>query len=284
MTRIAGDSSDYTFRLCRVTDLGVIPTDHGFEMPSVTTFIKETLAVPPSAMAWWGYKIAMKGMADALVEDPAGLVDQQTAEELQAFFKERGVSPNMKRDEAGDRGSNAHTVLELLADGESAEAARLAQEELDLNGTRYGHAAIAFWDECVQPYLDSGDILEVRSEVPVWYFGRGPEDQFCGTFDLALRWKEGWEILDAKTHKPAKGFTLDGKGAGYDSDAAQGRAYRMAFEEMGLGKTIGQRTIVLRENGKFLEDDREVSEGFVKMLRSLYEERVAFDAKEEKVG
>jgi hypothetical protein len=204
-------------------------------------------------------------------------------EELEAALKERGVSPNLSRDAAGSRGSKAHEVLECLADDARMSARMFADEETKEFGTSYGAAAIAFWDEAVQPFVDSGEILQVRSEVPVWSL----KHRYCGTLDLAIEWAEqtlgdsrlpqGWEILDAKTHKPAKGFTLDGKGAGFISDAVQCRAYRMAWEEMGLGPTIGQRTIVLRETGKWLEDKREVSEEFVVFLRRLYDQRLSFE-------
>lgn len=286
MGRIAGDSTGYRFALIRETTSGDVITPHGFELPSVTTFIGEMLAKPPSAMAWWGFRVGLKAIAEA----PDVIVDANTQEELEAALKERGVSPNLSRDAAGSRGSAAHEVLEQLAADNFQNAMDLAGVETAEFGTQYGLAAISWWGEEVQPFVDSGEILEVLSEVPVWSL----KHQYCGTFDLAFRWAadsefyedmlpEGWEILDAKTHKPAKGFTLDGKGAGYISDAVQCRAYRMAFEEMGLGRTIGQRTVVLRETGKWLTDKREVSEDFVKFLRTLYDERMRFE-KGEAVG
>jgi hypothetical protein len=277
MGRIAGNSLGYRFALIRETTVGDVITEHGFELPSVTTFIGEMLAKPPSAMAWWGYRVGLK----AIAESPDVIVDANTQEELEAALKERGVSPNMSRDAAGARGSAAHEVLEFLAAGVRGNALDASAEEMGTQGTQYGYAAIAFWDEAVQPFINSGEILQVRSEVPVWSL----KNRYCGTLDLAIEWAEvehvpgngGWEILDAKTHKPAKGFTLDGKGAGFISDAVQCRAYRMAWEEMGLGRTFGQRTIVLRETGKWLEDRREVSEEFVTFLRRLYDQRVSFE-------
>lgn len=284
MTRLAGDSGTYRFALMRETSMGMAPTANGFDLVSVTTFLNETLAKPPSAMSWYGYRIGMAGVVAALAEDPQVILDAETPEFLEAALKERGVSPNMSLESAGSRGTKAHEVLEYLAAGQNGyeEAHRLAWQEKEDTGTQYGYAAIRFWDEMVQPFINSGEILQVLSEVPVWSLKHG----YCGTLDLAIEWAEvdageqlprGWEILDAKTHKPARGFTLDGKGAGYISDAVQCRAYRMAFEEMGLGNTIGQRTIVLRENGKYLEDQREVSEDFVLYLRRLYDARMAFE-------
>jgi hypothetical protein len=270
--RLAGNSTTYTFALLdKVTGE---PTDKGFDLVSVTTVIKEVLGIPAGAMSYSGFRVGLRG----IIAYPEAIVDATTMEELEAALKERGVSPNMSRDAAGARGSKAHEVLELLAAGERKKALIEAGAEMPTN---YGGAAVHFWDEAVQPFIDSGEILQVRSEVPVWSL----KNRYCGTLDLAILWKEvdhvpghgGWEILDAKTHKPAKGFTLDGKGAGFISDAVQCRAYRMAWEEMGLGPTIGQRTIVLRETGKWLEDKREVSEEFVTFLRRLYDQRLSFE-------
>jgi hypothetical protein len=283
--RIAGNSSGYAFRLVRETDEGTVLTDHGFELVSVTTFLKEVLATPPAAMGYWGFRVALKAIVQELALDPGVVINADTPELLEAALKEKGISPNLSRDAAGQRGHAAHTVLECMATYQRISALMYAEEEEKEFGTHYGDAAIAFWDEQVQPNIDSGQILQVLSEVPVWSLKHG----YCGTLDLAIQWAAeseylaseggGWEILDAKTHKPAKGFTLEGRGCGYDSDAAQCRAYRIAFEEMGLGKTIGQRTVVLRENGKYLTDDREVSEGMVISLRRLYDERLRYEGK-----
>ena len=273
MGRIAGDSPGYQFRLCRETKFGYLPTEHGFEFPSVSTFIKGTLGIPAGAMSWSGYRTAIKGVAEF-----PGVVDAGTPELIEAKLKEVGWDPNKKLSEAGERGTKAHEVLELVVNGERGKAGELALKEYEDNGTHYGHAALDFFDEQIVPGIQSGSIMELKTEVPVWSL----KDRYCGTFDLAVLWSgEGWEILDAKTHKPASGFTKPGKGAGYISDATQIRAYRMAFEEMGLGQTFGQRTVVLRENGKYLMDEREVSEDFVRFLRRLYDERQTFERGDE---
>lgn len=282
MARIAGDDPGYTFRLCRKNGWKVAPTKHGFVLPSVSTIIGEVLAKPPSAMAWWGFRIFRDGMVDALADGESfdGL-DAESAEEL---LKVRGVHPNASLEEAGDRGTDAHAVLELLANGKDrSEVLKAAQEADEAAKAEYGQAAIAFWDENVQPNIDAGHIDGVYSELPVFSL----RHRYAGTFDLGLHWvgeHGGWEILDAKTHKPASGFTKPGKGAGYVSDATQNRAYRTAFEEMGLGHTIAQRTVVLRDKAykgvRWLGDSREVSEAFWLDIRALYDERVSFEAGE----
>lgn len=318
MGRIAGDAPGYYFRMVRMI-ADVVPqlTPHGFTLPSVSTILGETVAKPPSAMAWWGYRILRDGVLVALDEDAEAFLDStddsNDPEKFEEYMKGRGYTPNISLDEAGDRGSKAHTVAECLAEGwqEKAEdptnfrawAEALAMDEEFTSGTRYGWAAIAFWDEEIQPKIDRGEIVDVRSEVPVYSL----EDRFAGTFDLALLWSDctdecrdlgphmngGWEVIDYKTHKPADGYTKPGRGPGYDSEAAQNRAYRKAIEEMGRlkdifrswvprgAKTIGQRTVILRDreyrgSKVYLVDYREVPYAFFKHARELYDMRLEF--------
>jgi hypothetical protein len=277
VTRIAGDSSDYAFRLCKVIGDVVMPTDYGFSFPSVTHIIGEILAKPPSAMAWWGYRIGLSAIHEALLDDPGAIIDAETPELLEAALKERGVSPNMKRDAAGERGTAAHDILEALALGEDRqEIWQAATAESEMYETQYGHAVISWWDEQIQPAHEAGAIDIIESERPVW----SERHRYAGTLDLALGWnipEAGWEVIDAKTHKPASGFTKAGRGPAYIADLAQIRAYRMAWEELGLGQTISQRVVVFRPNGKYLEDTREVPEDFFLLLRRLYDMKQEFD-------
>lgn len=298
MGRIAGDDPEYTFRLCRMKGGLATATKHGFTMPSVSTFIGEVMGKPAGAMSWWGFRIGLKGVASLLEDDPTAAIDNADPEALEALLKERGVNPNMKLDEAGDRGSAAHFILELLAAGvpsnvpASEEAAEVtfrmvaeayAEDEERTFGTRYGWAVIEWWTAQVQPYFKSGVITEVLSEVPVWSVSRW----YAGTFDLALKWIDDnpqtpiWEVLDLKTHKPASGFTKEGFGPGYISDITQIRAYRMAFEEMGFGKTHCQRIVIARDRAvrgqSWLEDTREVSERFVELIREAYAHKTEFE-------
>jgi hypothetical protein len=312
LVRIAGDDPGYTFRLCRVVEHApegeetaadilkggrkrkreLLLTEHGFTFPSMSTVLKEVLGKPASAMAWWGFRIGMNGLAAALAEGeaPAGL----DAEDLEALLKERGVNPNMATDEASDRGNLAHGILELLADGEAknweAITTAIETEEAE-QGTSYGRAVVDWWGEKIQPYIDSGEIVEVRSEVPVWYAPTWRR-RTAGSLDLAIHWVQlddegqvwndlGWEIVDLKTHKPARGFTKPKQGPAYISDVAQIRGYRMGWEFMGYGPTYRQRVVIAREKsvrGKsWLEDWRTVSEDFVLLVRELYEHMQEFN-------
>jgi hypothetical protein len=249
MARLAGDERDYLWALIdRTTGQ---PTEHTHKLRSVTTIIGAVIPKPFGAGAWWGYRVGMEGVAtllDALSEMPR----PATAEGVEAVLKGQGYDPNRSLESAGGRGTAAHNVLEALAAGDRKTAERRAAFELDSEGTNYSSAVISWWD--AQDWTERGDVV---SERPVWSFRHG----YQGTLDLAILESvgvNGVEILDLKTHKPASGFTKPGFGPAYLSDLVQLRAYRIAWEEMGLGSTIGQRVIIARENGNWLEDRREV--------------------------
>ena len=284
---LAEDRAYYTLRFVRPLEDGgyeVADDDEGVELIRVSHFINEVLAKPPQAMAYHGFRTGLKGVHDALIDDPSLILDASNPEEIEAALKARGSTPRDALRSAGDRGNTAHKVLELLAEGNVHDAGVMATKETLEWGTHYSDAVVDWWKEQVLYYQEKDQIEDIVSEKRVWSL----DYRYCGTFDLGIKWKQGywpdgtmrqsgWEILDLKTHKPAKGFTLEGKGPAYVSDAVQCRAYRMAFEEMGLGKTIRQRVIVARENGRYLEDTRSVPENVVAALRQLYDQRTEFE-------
>ncbi len=279
--RVAGNNPGYRFALMRhnLEHGGKWePTEHGFDLPSVTTIIKSTLGVPAGAMSWYGFRLGMAGVADllSLPDAAAEALDHAEAEYLEGMLKQRGVSPNLSLSSASDRGQAAHHVLELLAEGCGPEARHAADADESEFGTKYGQAVLDWWAaQNFEPQKEAGDIYSIVSERPVWSL----KHQYSGTLDLAIHWEpqvigvdDGvWEILDLKTHKPASGFTKPGQGAAYISDIIQIRAYREAWEEMGYGKTIGQRVVIARENGKWLEDRREAPLSLFLALRQAYE-------------
>ena len=259
----------------------------------------------------------------------ADLVERSeaTPEAIEELLKDAGFTPNTSRDLGGKRGTKAHLVVECLAEGwrdiveisptavneiavpslrDWAEA--LAMDEERTEGTRYGWGAIEWWDKEIQPAINNGSIVDIISELPVF----SVSGEYAGTLDVAILWnfqatsldkdvgvvyltRNGWEIVDVKTHKPASGFTKEGSGPGYDSDAAQIRSYRDAVEEiaanldryvgydrLGRGaKTTGQRTVVLRDRaykGKsYLEDRREVPSEMFMRLRAVDDDRKNFE-------
>lgn len=216
---------------------GVKPvvTPWGFKLRSSTSIIKNALAIPPSAMAYHGFREALKGIVEVLNGPAAGrLADlyeaqEHTPEALEELLKSMGITPNTSRDAAGDRGTKAHDVVELLAlewnRGQVVDendvhgrattrdwAEALAEDELRTEGTRYGYAGIEWWDTEIQPWIDSGEILDVVSERPVWDYPCADcgKEGYAGTLDLGILWGTagilpggvdgirpiGWEIID----------------------------------------------------------------------------------------
>lgn len=276
---IAGDADFYTFAMCRVHEgekdgKGEViprwlePTENEFDLDRVTHIISEVLAKPPQAMAWWGYRIAMQGIA-ALA--PLEITEGATAEEVEKIVRETvGLDPNRTLDEAGNRGQAAHDVLEALALGDRPTAESIAETEYANDGTQHGRAVIAWWD------AQGFDLTMVVSEKRLWSLRHG----YAGSTDLAVLeqpGQAGTEIVDLKTHKPASGFTKPGFGPAYLSDLVQVRAYRIAWEEMGFGPTVGNRIIIARENGKWLEDRREVDPALWFTILEAYRIKVAFE-------
>lgn len=283
MSRLVGDSPTYRFSLMRLdtvqTKNGPIrkwkATDHTFDLPSVSLIKDQTLGIPSGAMSWHGYRVAIEGMKEIL-RDPEALVPAlDDPELLEEHLRERGCDPNKSLTAAADRGSKAHDIFELIANGKRDEAEELAKKELIDDGTQYGRSVITAWNQEYQGAIDSGQITEVLTELPVWSLRYG----YGGQFDLAVRYTEGWSIDDLKTHKPADGYTKEGGGPAYLSDLVQARLYRMAWEEMGLGPTIGNRIIVARDReyrGKsYVPDNREVSVEFVEKLLEFRELKLA---------
>jgi hypothetical protein len=257
MPRIAGDSPGYTFRLCRNYDGRVEPTEHGFELRSVTTIINHVIAKPFAAGAWFGFRMGLEGVAQTDMDE----VDLDDPAAIEAALKKNGIDPNQTLKKDADRGRTAHDVLEHLAKGNKDFATALMRKEQKEKGTAYGEAVWDWWHAkmAYHPTI-------LRSEFPVWNLRQG----YAGTVDL---FADG-EVVDLKTHKPASGFTKPDAGPAYLSDLLQVRAYRSAMEEMGEEPT-GNRIVVARPNGKYVEDEREVSaelwEDVVRMDRLLLE-------------
>lgn len=242
MPRLAGDKKSYTFRMMRNGPGGALTASpYGFELDSVTSIIGEVIPKPFAAGTWYGFRMGLEGIA----ENPSAFSPGLGADKLEENLKKVDWDPNKRLDKSRDRGYVAHDVLELFAHGEDEIALGVCLVEEELYGTRYGAAVAAWWA------LNGATGL--HSEVPVFSLA----NRYAGTVDLI---KPGKEVIDLKTHKPAVGFTKVGKGPAYLSDLIQVRAYRMAWEEMGNAPLQGNRIVVVRSNGKFLEDTREVSE------------------------
>lgn len=269
MPRLAGDDPGYRFRV--VSGSGPDITEYGFVLPSVTEILNETLGKPSGAMAHWGYYLALNGMVEALGEDPVTYL-AFTADEWKQELKDRGVAPTRVRDKAAVRGQAAHDVMEAVGLGDLGQATQLAEMEIEHEQTRYGQAVLRWWED------RRDDVIIAATERPVWSLDHG----YAGTLDLVLDWSDEangdyFEVADLKTHKPASGFTIEGKGAAYIGDVIQCAAYRQAWEEMNMGKIHGQRVIVARENGEYLEDTREVDARVFNALVEVYHAKARFE-------
>jgi hypothetical protein len=287
VTALANDLSFYRFFMGRQNpDHGHKweITDHYFDLPRVSTIKSDTLGIPPGAMAWHGFRIGIAGLSGLLSSAAAADLLDKDPVALEELLRESGCDPNQALASTADRGTRAHDTLEHLSAGDREWAEKEAEREEKEEGTLYSRAVIACWDEEYAPHIESGAIDKVLSEVPVWSLKLG----YAGRFDLAVHWADtdsgpaGWSIDDLKTHKPANGFTKPGRGPAHLSDVVQLRMYRIAFEEMGLGNTIGNSTLIARGEGartagKYLTDDREVSEEFVQLLVEMREHKLAFE-------
>ena len=190
MARIAGDNPGYTFSLTRFDGQ---PTEWGFELPSVTTIIGDVLGKPAGAMAWWGYRLGISGVAQlGLHVDPGANVDA-----IEAYLREQDIDPNKATSKAGDRGSNAHYVLECLAEGRREEAEELVAKEIADTGAKYCEAVVSWWDAYTQGWeadSETGKVFphpNVVSERPVWSLRHG----YSGTLDLAVEMLCVWLMV-----------------------------------------------------------------------------------------
>jgi hypothetical protein len=244
MPRLAGDTPGYKFALIdKATNK---PTSHEFELRSVTSIIENVVAKPFGAGMWTGWRNALEDVAKEWNEAPGDTTGFSSADGLEERLKSKNLDPNKRLKGQADRGQTAHDVLEYLAKGRPDLGTMVADKEAETQGTLYGQAVLDWWRDTG---MDSS--TRVQSELPVWSLSHS----YAGTLDLL---SDGC-VTDLKTHKPAAGFTK--RGAAYLSDIIQVRAYRTALSEMGQS-TTSNCILIARENGKYLEDTREVPEEF----------------------
>lgn len=256
MARIAGDNPGYQFRMMRNGPGGKLTaTPYGFELPSVTTIISATIPKPFSAGAWYGYRMGIEG----ILAEFKGRSLPGSSDVLEKKLSDAGRNPNQQLDVSRNRGFVAHDVLEMLATGKEQEANALARQEESTSDTAYGRAVLKWWAE-------KGNKTKWLAEQPVFSLAHG----YAGTADLIST--SATEVVDLKTHKPMVGFTKAGKGPAYLSDLIQLRAYRLAWTEMGNPAPQGNRILLARSNGNYLEDEREVPESLWLQCLEMYRE------------
>lgn len=259
--RLAGDSDTYTFRICSQNGFDaagpiLVPSEHGFELPSVTAILSDVMGKPAGAMSHWGYNLGIEGMlALAQVEENIAALG---VEEAKTRLKDARYSPNQVRDSAGERGNNAHKVLELLCEGRHLDpnaSVGTVWHGLTLDG--YCMGVLNWW------VAQSEGWRVVASEVPVWSLRYG----FCGSLDLAREDGEGIEIVDLKTHKP-KTQALPA----YVADLFQLTAYRIGWEETRGQRVDRQRVLVVDEKGRYFEDTRTIRRSVFADVCAVYRE------------
>lgn len=233
----------------------MVSTPWGFELPSVTTIIKATIPKPFAAGAWYGYRMALEGVAKEY-GNRGNLSDFGDAEVLEKRLSQGGYNPNQSLELSRGRGIVAHDVLELLAQGQEEIAEGACWIEKAVYDTAYGFAVLDWWEQ------NKG--AKWKPEQPVFSLAH----RYAGTADLI----SATEIVDLKTHNPARGFTKPGQGPAYLSDLIQLRAYRTAWEEMSGQSVTSNRILVARPNGKWLEDTREVPESLWLQCLAMYQE------------
>lgn len=216
MPRLAGNESYYSFRL--VGPDGV--TEYGWDLPSVTSIIKETTNAAFGAASGWGHNLAVSAWAEFSGDSEATIKKR---------IKELGKTPNQQLNVRTDSGKRAHDILEALAKGQDVGM-------LEEDGYAYG-VSKAWHDQ-----MGAFEILD--AERPVVSLAGA----YSGTLDLFYRDTDTGEVrvLDLKTHKP-----MSSKRGYRDDDALQVAAYADAIEEMRGIKVHGGDILLTNERGGY---------------------------------
>ena len=223
----------------------------GFEpCPGVTTILGET--EPKDALGWWGMRVGMAAAVRMMREvswaqvancaDPAHIVDVAllTAEEqyfsksdrrkekpksmIEKWTVDNKVSVNHLKDEAADRGTSVHAVLEALALDRVPSIDEFPVEQ---------HGWVAgvnqWWLDQDPEILESELIVGSRLH---WFAGR---------FDAIVRYPDGRRVLlDLKTSKWV-----------YRSHAKQLAMYELAHLEMGGEPVDAKEVLQVSRDGSY---------------------------------
>lgn len=183
--------------------------------------------------SWWGYKLGVEAALHA-----------ESALDLDAAYaaaKATGITPNRRRDNAANRGTNVHDALEFLAQDDRMPSLDEFPEE------ERGHVqALLRW------YLDWRPIF-TATEIVVGC----PRHRFAGRYDVRARlsgaklheqfpeveWPDGMVdvLLDLKTSK----------GVYPESHFVQLAGYELASVSMGFPATAAQFVLHTRPDGSY---------------------------------
>jgi hypothetical protein len=232
--RAAGDSTHYKFacidrsRLDEAIELGIVVGDP-YDFVSVTTVIKAALD-KSGPLTGWAENQAIASMK--LLAEKGYDITAYSDEQLKGLMKDLSLTSHQKRAIAGTRGTQAHNVLEVLAEkGIRAGKKELANVDPAFQG--YAQSAIKWWEEERPKKI-------IFSEKPLislrW--------RYAGTADICYVDQEDRIVLaDAKT---SKGFYIE-------LDTQLG-AYALALKEHGItvDRYLGLK---LTEEGEHLTKD-----------------------------
>jgi hypothetical protein len=161
------------------------------------------------------------------------------ADDLEDYLKENRLRPDDVKYEAADRGTEAHAVLEDLAElflrGGEAVAQKKAAKILSTEKSSPYAKGVAGW------WLDTNPHVEASEEVLI-----SLKHEFAGTCDLIWwDWEGNLVCTDLKSRKAGSAI--------YESDDVQTAAYEIAWNERN-DKNIDRRTVLLTmDDGTFKE-------------------------------
>lgn len=247
----------------------------GVPVPSVSTIVNET--EPKEALPWWGMRVGMAHVVGLLNEmgwaevaaaneyhevltgipapgrehfydnDPKGRKPKTLVEKM-ASVKKR--STNHVKEEAGDRGTAIHAVLEALGNGVMPNA-------MDFPDQQRGWVAgvCSWWLDCEPEFLHQEVMVGSRTH------------RYAGRFDVECVFKAGPYagercLVDLKTSKDV-----------YRSHLVQLTGYEIAYVEMGLGDVFDRKLVLqVSKDGRYqLYESRTRPQLFVAKVVQLRE-------------
>ena len=247
------------------------------EVPSVTTVLD---ILSKDGLPWWGMKVGIEGVIELArrailvpadfhrdwLDDPRWQEDGWTVDEIVSVLTREKLTVNHVRDQAGDRGTAVHSVLEHWAD-----TGRFPDRDL-------WPAEQAGYIAGLQQFLSHLPSAEpVASEVMVGSL----EHQFAGRYDIRFKTSEPHQIVRHRT--PKRGpqwatlkpglFLADLKTSSgvYTTHHLQLAAYELASIECGYGATEAQGIIRVGADGSYVFTRSKASGEHFLAVRKAYD-------------
>lgn len=255
MPRAAGSSTHYTWVL-RDSEGNYLDGECDISLPSVTSIIGAVLAKPQ--LVPWAYRQtrdSIAGLVSHFMEaedNPQELLETLNDSDcLDEWLKENNMRPDDIKDEASERGTEAHEYLELLSGLDPASARERASQGLE-TGSVWEKGVGGWWLRAMpREYMGETKLVSL-------------EHGFAGTCDLLWRSipAAAWKVTDLKTRRA--GLMM------YDSDDIQTAGYRIAWNEMHPeDKAMGRSVLLVFDDGTFKEyPAKQPEEVFLSLLRT----------------